>query len=74
MFVTTTKKVTIKQIGQEILISECVEVAAKMAPVQLNCFTVECNYKTQALKFDQAEKILENIEKMSTAFGASLKI
>ena len=38
-----------------------------MAPVQLNCFTVECNYKTQALKFDQAEKILENIEKMSTA-------
>ena len=30
-----------------------------MAPVQLNCPTVECDYKTQALKFDQAEKILD---------------
>ena len=50
-----------------------------MAPVQLNCFTVECNYKTQALKFDQAEKILdkhrEDVHRpAAVASGASLKI
>ena len=50
-----------------------------MAPVQLNCPTVECDYKTQALKFDQAEKILdkhrEDVHRLAAvASGASLKI
>ena len=39
MFVTTTKNVTIREFNEEILISECVEVAARMAAVQLNFST-----------------------------------